>query len=92
MHRAPSSETKAQACVEERTELKDPRPLPHTPPSPPSFFFKIFLMGTIFKVFIESATVLFLFYIFGSLASRHVGYELPDQGSNLYLLHWKLKS
>lgn len=25
---------------------------------------------------------------FGSLASKHVGSQLPSQGSNLYLLHW----
>ena len=28
----------------------------------------------------------------GFLASRHVGTQLPDQGSNLHPLHWKAKS
>ena len=37
------------------------------------FFFKIFLMWTIFKVFIEFVTILFLFYVLVFLAARHVG-------------------
>ena len=35
--------------------------------------FKDFFMWTIFKVFIEFVTILFLFDIFGFWASRHVG-------------------
>ena len=34
----------------------------------------------------------FCFYCFSVLASRHVGSELPDQGSNPHLLHRKVKS
>ena len=49
-------------------------------------FFKIFffLMWNILKVFIEFITTLLLFYVFFFffLAIRHVGSELPDQGSN----------
>ena len=57
------------------------------------FFFKIFFWrGPFFKVFFESATILLLFMCFGYLAMRHVGSQLPDQGSNLHLLHWKAKS
>ena len=36
------------------------------------FFFKIFLMGAIFKVFIDFVTTLLLFCI-GFLATSHVG-------------------
>ena len=28
----------------------------------------------------------------GFLATRHVGYQLPNQGSDVYPLHWKAKS
>ena len=30
-------------------------------------------------------------FCFFFLAIRHVGAELPDQGSNIYPLHWKAK-
>ena len=42
----------------------------------------IFLIWTIFKVFIECVIVLVLFYvlIFGILATRYMGSQLPDQG------------
>ena len=30
--------------------------------------------------------------MFAVLAMRHVGSWIPDQGSNLYPLHWKVKS
>ena len=36
-------------------------------------FLKIFFMQTIFKVFIEFVIILFLYYVFGSLTTRHVG-------------------
>ena len=36
-------------------------------------FFLRFFMWTIFKVFIEFVTILFLYYVFGSLTTRHVG-------------------
>ena len=51
-----------------------------------------FLMWTIFQVFIEFITILFLFYILLILASRHVESQLPNQGLNPSLLHWKAKS
>ena len=49
------------------------------------FFF--FLMWTIFKVFIEFVTILFLFYgfLFCGLSTKHVDLSAPDQGSNLTL-------
>ena len=60
------------------------------------FFFKIiiiiFSVDRFFKVFIEFVIILFLFYVFGSSAMRYVASQLPDQGSNPYLLHWKAKS
>ena len=52
------------------------------------YFLKIFfLMWTIHKVFIEGVTILFLFYIWGFLAKRCVGSQLPDQGSNPHPLY-----
>ena len=45
-----------------------------------------------FKVFIEFVTVFASVLCFGVLTARHVGSELPNQGSNLYPLHWKAKS
>ena len=42
------------------------------------------------KIFIEFATILFLFYALVFLATRHVGSQFPDQESNH--LHWKVKS
>ena len=53
-----------------------------------SFFF--FLMWTIFKVLMEFLTMLFRFLCFGLLATWHVGFQLPDQGSNL-LYTWNGK-
>ena len=50
------------------------------------FFLKIFFMCTLFKVFIEFATILLLFYIF--LARRRLGSQLPEQGSDPHALHW----
>ena len=47
----------------------------------PFFFF--FLMWTILTVFIEFVTVLCLFYVLAFPPQRHVGSQLPDQGSNL---------
>ena len=37
------------------------------------------LMWTIFKVFIELFTILFLSYVLGFFAARHVRFYLPDQ-------------
>ena len=37
------------------------------------FIFEDFFMQTIFKVFIEFVIILFLYYVFGSLTTRHVG-------------------
>ena len=45
-----------------------------------------------FKVFIEDVTIFLLFSVLAFLARRHVGSQLPNQGSNLFLLHWKAKS
>ena len=56
------------------------------------FFFKIFLTWTIFlKVFIEFVTILLLFYVFWFFGTRHVGSQLPNQGSTPHPLHWKAK-
>ena len=41
---------------------------------------KIFLMWTIYKVFIEFVTILLLFYVLG-----YMGSQLLDQGLNLIL-------
>ena len=53
------------------------------------FFFEIFLMWIIFKVFIElfynTASVL----CFGFLAMRNVGSHLSNQESNPHPLHWR---
>ena len=53
-------------------------------------FFKrfIFSSGPFFKSFLNSLQYGFciMFWIF---AVRHVGSQLPDQGSNLQSLHWK---
>ena len=48
-----------------------------------------FLMWTIFKVFIETVTILLLFYVLVFLAKRHVGSLLSRQGWNLHPLCWK---
>ena len=56
-------------------------------------FFKIFFwMWTIFKVFIDFITISLLFFVLFFLASRLVGSQLPNQGSNLHFLHWEVKS
>ena len=49
-------------------------------------------MWTIFKVFIEFVSVLFLFYVSVVLATRHMGFQLSNQGSNPRFLDWKVKS
>ena len=54
-------------------------------------FFKIFYVDHL-KIFIEFVTMLPLFYVLVFLAVRHVGSQLPDQGSNPHPLHWKVKS
>ena len=44
-------------------------------------------MWTVLKFFIEFVTILLLFYVLGFfffLASRHMGSQLPNQGSNLH--------
>ena len=46
-------------------------------------------MWTIFKVFIETVTILLLFYVLVFLAKRHVGSLLSHQGWNLHPLCWK---
>ena len=56
------------------------------------FFFKIFLMQTIFKVFIEFVTILLLFYIWVFGPWRLWNPSSPNQGSNLHPLLWKSKS
>ena len=59
------------------------------------FFYFIFLRfwcGPFLKSSLNLLQHSFCFYCFSVLASRHVGSELPDQGSNPHLLHWKLKS
>ena len=48
-------------------------------------------MWTIFKVFIECVTILFLFDVLIFLGTRHVTSYLPDQGLNLDPLHWNMK-
>ena len=54
-------------------------------------YFKIFLMWTISKVFIESVTILLLFYVlFFSCEAWDL--SLPYHGLNLHPLHWKAKS
>lgn len=47
-------------------------------------------MDLFFKV-AEFVTILLVFYAFGVLATRDVGYELPNQRSNPRL-PWKVKS
>ena len=42
-----------------------------------------------FKVFTELVATLLLLSL---LATRHVGFQLPDQGLNTHSLHWKVKS
>ena len=51
------------------------------------FFFKIFLMWTIFKVFTEFLKMVLLFNVLVFMTLRHVGSWLPDQESNLPPLH-----
>ena len=53
-------------------------------------FLKIFFMWTMFLL--KMLTIFLLFSVLYFLARRHVGSQLPNQGSNLYLLHWKAKS
>ena len=46
----------------------------------------------LFKDFVEFVTVLLLFHVLVFWPLRHVGSQLPNQGSNPYPLHWKAKS
>ena len=46
------------------------------------FLLRFLWMLTIFKVFIEFGTILFLFYVLVFLTARHVGCQLLDRGSN----------
>ena len=50
-----------------------------------SLFYTTVSLEVFFRVFIESVTILFLFYDLGVffLAVRHVQSQLPDQGLNL---------
>lgn len=66
-----------------------------------SFFFsRLFLIWVILKSLLNFLKYCFYFMCFlwfvgvlvFFLASRHVGSWLPNQGSNLYPLHWKGKS
>ena len=60
-----------------------------------NLFFKdflFFLIWTISKVFINLLQYSFCFMFWPLLAVRHVGFQLPDQGSNPHPLHWKAKS
>ena len=56
------------------------------------YFKRFFFDMNHFKVFIEFVTIFASVLCFGVLTARHVGSELPNQGSNLYPLHWKAKS
>ena len=57
-------------------------------------FFKIFFpwCGPFLKSLLNLLQYCFCCLRFGFLAARHVGSELPDQGSNPHPLHWKAKS
>ena len=54
------------------------------------FVLKIFLMWTIFKVFIEFVTTLLLFCVSVFLAEGCVESWLPDQALNPHPMHWKV--
>ena len=56
------------------------------------FLFLSLMWTTFFEIFIGFITVLLLFYVLFFLAARFVGFELPNQGSILHPLHWKVKS
>ena len=57
------------------------------------FFLRYFFwMWTIFKIFIEFVTILFLFYVLDFWARGMWDLSSLDQGSNLHPLHWKVKS
>ena len=55
-----------------------------------AFFLDFFFMWTILKVLNLLQNC--FFFMFWFLAPRHVVSKLPDQGSNLHSLHWKVKS
>ena len=56
-----------------------------------SFFFKIFgWVWTIFSLYWTCYNIVSIF-CFGLLTTRHVGSQLPDQGSNPHPLCWKVK-
>ena len=49
-------------------------------------------MWAIFKVFIESVTVLYLFYVLFCFLSHKAWWDLgSDKGSYLHSLYWKVK-
>ena len=56
------------------------------------FFLRTFLMGTIFKVFIEFVTILLPFYVLVFWPRGMWDLKLLDQGSNPHSLHWQVKS
>ena len=56
------------------------------------FFLRTFLMGTIFKVFIEFVTILLPFYVLVFWPRGMSDLKLLDQGSNPHSLHWQVKS
>ena len=49
-------------------------------------------MWTTFKVFMNLLQYCFCFMFVVFLATRDVGSQLPDQGSNPNPMHWKAKS
>ena len=55
------------------------------------FFFKVFLMWIIFKIFIEFVTILLLLDVLGFWPQGLCDLSLPNKGLNSYPLHWKAK-
>ena len=64
----------------------------HPSQLPPPTSFKIFLIRTIFKVFIVFVTMLLLFCSFDFFGPKACGILAPDQRLNPHPLHWKAKS
>ena len=56
------------------------------------FFFKEFFECGPFLKSLLNLLQYYLYFMFWFLAVRHVGFYLPDQGSNPHPLHWKAKS
>ena len=52
-----------------------------------SYYYCCFLLGPFFIVFIEFATILFLFLCFDFLAARHMGSQHPQPGTEHTPLH-----